>query len=181
MSLLWDLYLTFAKIGVCTFGGGLTMLPLLEAEIVESKKWATEEELLNYYAIGQCTPGIIAINVATFIGNKKKGIVGGIVATLGMVTPSLVIITLIASFLTNFAEMELVQNAFGAVRVCVSVLILNTVIKMGKTTIKNKLGIVMAIFAFIIIFFFGASPIIVVICSGIFGLILPYLKGGSVK
>ncbi|MDD3570907.1 MAG: chromate transporter, partial [Lachnospiraceae bacterium] len=130
MNLFLDLYLTFARIGVCTFGGGLTMLPILQAEVVDKKNWVTEEELLNYYAIGQCTPGVIAVNTATFIGCKMKGILGGIIATTGLVTPSLIIICIIATFLTTFADMAVVQNAFAAVRVAVAAMVLNTVIKM---------------------------------------------------
>ena len=110
--MLFDLFITFAKVGVMTFGGGYAMLPILQREIVENKSWATEEDLADYYAIGQCTPGIIAINTATFVGTKQKGIIGGIVASLGMVFPSLVIITAIAALLSNFADIPLVQHAF---------------------------------------------------------------------
>ena len=111
--MLFDLFITFAKVGVMTFGGGYAMLPILQREIVENKSWATEEDLADYYAIGQCTPGIIAINTATFVGTKQKGIIGGIVASLGMVFPLLVIITAIAALLSNFADIPLVQHAFS--------------------------------------------------------------------
>ena len=114
-----DLFLTFAQIGVCTFGGGYAMLPILHREIVENKGWATEEEMADYYAISQCTPGIIAVNVATFIGRKEAGIIGGIAATLGQVFPCLVIICVIAGLLTNFSDLEIVQDAFNGVRACV--------------------------------------------------------------
>ena len=127
-----DLFLTFARIGGLTFGGGYAMLPMLQREVVEKRGWATEGELMDYYAIGQCTPGIIAVNTATFIGHKNKGILGGIIATLGVVFPSLVIITIIAAFISNFAELAVVQNAFAGIRVCVCVLILNAVIKLWK-------------------------------------------------
>ncbi|MBR4150885.1 MAG: chromate transporter, partial [Firmicutes bacterium] len=113
MNILLDLFLTFVRIGAMTFGGGITMLPILEREVVDNKGWATMEELMDYYAIGQCTPGIIAVNTATFIGQKQKGVIGGIVATLGLVFPSFVIITLIAAVLTNFAEIAAVKNAFA--------------------------------------------------------------------
>ena len=102
LKLLGTLFLTFAKIGVLTFGGGYAMLPILQRDVVETKHWATEEELMDYYAIGQCTPGIIAVNTATFIGSKRKGFLGGVVATLGMVFPSLVLISIIAAFINNF-------------------------------------------------------------------------------
>ena len=108
-----DLFLTFARIGGLTFGGGYAMLPMLQREVVEKRGWATEEELMNYYAIGQCTPGIIAVNTATFVGQKTAGILGGIIATLGVAFPSLVIICIITAFIQNFAELAVVQNAFA--------------------------------------------------------------------
>ena len=124
-KVLWELLITFAKIGVMTFGGGMAMLPMLQREIVERKGWATEEEMADYYAIGQCTPGIIAVNTATFIGNKQKGTLGGIVATLGVVLPSLVIITLLAGVIEYYSALAWVKNAFAGIRVCVCVLIFN--------------------------------------------------------
>lgn len=181
MNLLLDLYLTFARIGVCTFGGGLTMLPILQAEVVDKKNWATEDELLNYYAIGQCTPGVIAVNTATFIGYKMKGISGGIIATIGLVTPSLIIISVIASFLTTFADMAVVQNAFAAVRVAVAAMVLNTVIKMWKSTVKDKLSIFVGISALVASFFLKVSPIIIVIIGGGIGVLLPAIKGAKGK
>ena len=112
MKELWTLFWTFAKMGVMTFGGGMAMLPILQREVVENKHWATEEELTDYYAIGQCTPGIIAVNTATFIGQKYKGIAGGIVATLGVVFPSLVIISILAGLINNFADLAWAKEEF---------------------------------------------------------------------
>ena len=132
MHILPDLFLTFAKVGVMTFGGGMAMLPILQREVVERKNWATEDELGDYYAIGQCTPGIIAVNTATFVGQKQGGIAGGIVATLGMVFPSLVIITALAGLIAAFSHLAWVQHAFAGIRVCVCVLIFNTVLKLAK-------------------------------------------------
>lgn len=177
MNLLLDLFLTFARIGVCTFGGGLTMLPILQAEVVDKKNWATEEELLNYYAIGQCTPGVIAVNTATFIGYKTKGILGSIFATLGMVTPSLIIISIIATFLTTFADMAIVQHAFAAVRVAVAAMVLNTVIKMWKSTVRDKISLVVGVSALTASFFLKVSPIIIVLIGGGVGVLLPAIKG----
>ena len=137
MNLYLDLFLTFAKVGVCTFGGGYAMLPILQREVVENKGWATEEELTDYFAIGQCTPGVIAVNTATFIGYKYKGIIGGILTTLGVVFPSLIIITLIAAFLSNFAHIPAVQHALAGVNACVVALITSSVIKLGKSTVKD--------------------------------------------
>ena len=138
MNIYLDLFLTFAKVGVCTFGGGYAMLPILQREIVEKKGWATEEELTDYFAIGQCTPGVIAVNTATFIGHKLKGTPGGIFTTLGVVFPSLVIIAIVAGFLSNFAQYPLVQHALAGVNACVVALIASSVIKLGKSTLKNK-------------------------------------------
>ena len=119
MNIMVDLFVTFAKVGVCTFGGGYAMLPILQREVVEKKGWATEEELTDYFAVGQCTPGIIAVNTATFIGYKYRGIPGGVLATLGLVFPSLVIITLIAAFLSNFADIPVVQLALAGINAAV--------------------------------------------------------------
>ena len=130
MKELLELFLTFAKIGVMTFGGGMAMLPILEREVVQNKHWATEEELVDYFAIGQCTPGIIAVNTATFVGQKRKGAMGGITATRGVGFPSLVIITILAGLITNFAHLAWVQNAFAGIQVCVCVLILTAVLKL---------------------------------------------------
>ena len=125
---LWELFLTFAKVGVMTFGGGMAMLPILQREVVENKGWATDEELTDYFAIGQCTPGIIAVNTATFIGYKQRGVLGGIVATLGVILPSLVIIMVIASVLENFAQIPIVQHAFAGINVAVAALIVQAVV-----------------------------------------------------
>ena len=129
MKELFDLFWTFCKIGALTFGGGYAMLPIIQREIVENKKWSTEKEILDYYAVGQCTPGVIAVNTATFIGYKLRGITGGIIATIGVVFPSLIIILTIASFLQNFADMAIVQSAFAGIRVAVGALKITTVIK----------------------------------------------------
>ena len=118
--MLWDLFLTFFKMGAVTFGGGYAMLPILQREVAENKKWSTEEELMDYFAIGQCTPGMIAVNVATFVGYKQKGFSGGLAATLGVITPSMLIITAIAIFLSSFAANPFVIHAFAGIRVCVS-------------------------------------------------------------
>ena len=137
MNLCFDLFLTFAKVGVCTFGGGYAMLPILQREIVEKKSWATEEELADYYAVGQCTPGIIAVNTATFVGYKYKRYLGATFATLGLVFPSVVIISLIAGLISNFSDLPAVQHALHGVNACVVALIANSVLKLGKSTLKN--------------------------------------------
>lgn len=164
-----DLFLTFARIGGLTFGGGYAMLPMLQSEVVEKRGWATEDELADYYAIGQCTPGIIAVNTATFIGHKQKGILGGIIATLGVVFPSLIIITIIAAFLQNFADYAVVKNAFAGVRVCVCVLVLNAIRKLWKKSIVDTFCLVIFLAAVLISVIFDISPIWIVIGAGILG------------
>lgn len=171
MKELFQLFIIFCRIGGFTFGGGYAMLPIIQKEIVEKRNWATEEEIIDYYAIGQCTPGIIAINTATFIGYKRKGIMGGIFATGGMVFPSLIIISIIAKFFQHFEEYTIVQNAFGGIRIVVVALIVNTVIGLFNQSVKDLLGIIIFVFAFVAIGFFKISPIPVIIISGLMGII----------
>lgn len=171
MKDLLDIFMIFFRIGGFTFGGGYAMLPAIQMEIVDRRKWATDEEVIDYYAIGQCTPGIIAVNTATFIGYKRKGIIGGIVATLGMVAPSLLIITTIATFFQHFQDIEIVQHAFGGIRVVVAALIANTVIKMASQSIKNWLGIILFVLAFFAVAILKISPIIIIVVSAITGII----------
>lgn len=166
-----ELFLTFAKVGVMTFGGGYAMLPILEREVVDGKGWATEEELLNYFAVGQCTPGIIAVNTATFIGYKYKGVPGAVMATAGVIFPSLVIIILIAAFLQNFADIPFVIKAFAGIRAVVAALVINAVIKFFKSGVKDLTGLIIFIAAFIVAGIMGISSIYVVIGALIIGLI----------
>ncbi len=177
MKELMDLFITFAKIGVLTFGGGYAMLPIIQREVVENHKWATEEEVMDYYAIGQCTPGVIAVNTATFIGQKQKGTIGGIVATLGVVFPSLVIITIIAAFISNFSDLEIVKNAFAGIRICVCALILNAVIKLWKSSVIDKVTLGIFILVVALAIFTDLSPIILVIASGIIAIVAKNIGG----
>lgn len=177
MNLLLDMFVTFAKIGVMTFGGGYAMLPILQCEVVENKKWATEEELMDYFAIGQCTPGVIAVNTATFIGQKKKGMIGGIIATLGIVFPSLIIISLLAGMIEAFSHITWVQNAFGGIRVCVCVLIFNAVVKLYKKAIVDKFTFIMFLLVVLGSCFTPLSPVVFVILAALAGIILRSLGG----
>lgn len=177
MKELFDLFWTFCRIGALTFGGGYAMLPLIQKEIVENKKWSTEKEILDYYAVGQCTPGVIAVNTATFIGFKLRGVIGGIVATLGVIFPSIVIILIIASFLQNFANLAIVQSAFAGIRVAVVALIITTVVKLLKSSVKDYLGVIIALATFIISAFLGLSPVYIVIAAGLIGFISKSLRG----
>ncbi len=176
MKELLDLFLIFAKIGGFTFGGGYAMLPMLQREVVENRHWATEEELMDYYAIGQCTPGIIAVNTATFIGYKVKGVIGGIIATLGVVAPSIVIITVIALLLRNFAQFEAVQHIFNGIRVCVCVLILDAVIKLGKKSIVDSATLILFLIVVAVSLFTPVPTYMLVIFAGFAGVVITSLK-----
>ena len=172
MNILLDMFLTFAKVGVMTFGGGYAMLPILQREIVDNKGWATEEELMDYFAIGQCTPGVIAVNTATFIGQKNKGIPGGIFATLGVVFPSLLIISALAGVIEAFSHIGWVQNAFGGIRVCVCVLILNAVVKLMKKAVVDKATLIIFLLVMLGSGLTDLSPVIFVILAGVAGVLL---------
>lgn len=173
MQMLLDLFCTFFRIGLFTFGGGYAMLPLLQRDIVEKKKWATEEELLDYFAVGQCTPGIIAVNTATFVGYKEKKVPGAIFATLGIVAPSLVIITIIAALLSNFADVPAVQNAFAGIRVAVCVLILNSVVKLLKKSVVDGLTLGIYIVVFIgSVLLSSVSPVLFIVAAALLGIIV---------
>ena len=180
MIILLDLFLTFAKVGVMTFGGGYAMLPILQREVVENKGWATEEELMDYFAIGQCTPGIIAVNTATFIGQKYKGTVGAICTTLGVVFPSVVIISLLATVIEAFSHLVWVQNAFGGIRVCVCILIANAVVKLYKKAVVDKLTLVIFLAVMLGSSFLDLSPVIFVVLAAFAGIFLQS-KGGAKK
>ncbi|MDR2630547.1 MAG: chromate transporter [Spirochaetaceae bacterium] len=174
LDLLW----TFFKMGCLTFGGGYSMLPVVERELVRHKGWATLDEVMDYFAIGQVTPGVIAVNVSTFIGYKKKGILGGILTTLGFVLPSLVIITVIAAGLQNFAESEMVQHAFKGIRVAVGALILEAVRKLFKGAVKDLKTLALCLAVFGLSVFFKVSPVPMVLSAGLAGFLL-YRKRGT--
>lgn len=176
MNTLLDLFLTFAKVGVMTFGGGYAMLPILQREVVDRKHWATEEELVDYFAIGQCTPGIIAINTATFVGQKTNGTWGGIFATLGMIFPSIVIISILAGVIETFSHLAWVQNAFAGIRVCVCVLILNAVVKLFKKAVVDVPTLTIFILVTLASSLLSVSPVVFVILSAIAGIILKNLE-----
>lgn len=177
MRMLWELFITFAKVGVMTFGGGYAMLPILQREVVEGKDWASDEELTDYFAIGQCTPGIIAVNTATFIGQKQAGFWGGIMATLGVVFPSIVIITLLAGVIDAFSHLMWVQHAFGGIRVCVCVLIFNAVVKLWKSAVKDKWAF--GIFAVVLVcsLLLDLSPVVYVLFAAVAGIVIKVLGG----
>lgn len=170
MKELWELFISFARIGGFTFGGGYAMLPMLQEEVVIKHQWATEDEVLDYFAIGQCTPGIIFVNTATFVGYKQKGVPGAIAATVGSVFPSVCIVMLIAAVLQNFAELPIVQHAFAGIRVVVSVLILNAVCGLRKKSIVDKFCILLALAAFLASVAWDISPIWIVLAAAVIGI-----------
>lgn len=176
MRILLELFVTFVKIGSFTFGGGYAMLPMIQKEVVNNKKWASEREVLDYFAIGQVTPGVIAVNTATFIGYKLAGILGGVFATLGVIFPSIVIITIIAAFLNNFADLPIVIHAFNGIRACVCVLILVAVYNMAKKSVIDiPTGVLFVLVAAVTIANV-VSPFVLVILAGFFGVLIQLLK-----
>lgn len=172
MKQLWTLFSVFLKIGLFTFGGGYAMLPLLQDELVRKRRWTTDAELLDYYSIGQCTPGIIAINVATFIGYKQKGKLGGCVSTLGMVTPSLIIIGLIASILGKYMDNPYLAYAFAGIRVAVTALIFDTLIGLWKKGIEDKKGLAIFLASVLLLLLFNLSAVWIVILAALSGVVI---------
>lgn len=168
---LSKLYISFFKIGALTFGGGLAMLPMLQREVVQERHWCTEEELLDMYAVGQCTPGVIAVNTATYVGYKQAGFIGGVTGTLGVISPSIVIICLIASILQNFIHLPIVVHALSGIRIVVCALMLNTVVTMARKGITDILGAILFIAAFLSACFTPIPTAIIIIFTGIVGVI----------
>ena len=181
MKELWELYWTYLKIGCVNFGGGYAMLPLLERELADKRGWTTLEELRDYFSVGQCTPGVIALNVSTFIGQKRKGVAGAFAAAAGFLTGPIIIILIIAAFLRNFAELEVVQLAFAGIRVCVCVRILQTVLRLWKTSVVDPFTLVLYLVIFSLSAFSGLLPVkipaaVLVILAGVTGLTVSILK-----
>jgi len=172
LKVYWRLFSAFFRVGMFMFGGGYSMLPLLERDIVEKYHWATQEEILDYFALAQCTPGVIAVNTATMIGYRQKGLLGAAATTLGVIAPSIVIILLIASLLQNFAHIPAVQHAFAGIRVAVAALIASTVIKLIRSNVRSWPAILLCITAFAIVAIFDLSPVYVTLLAIIAGLVM---------
>ena len=197
MKTLSDLFFTFFRIGAVTFGGGYSMLPILQKETVEKKQWVTESDLLDYYAIGQCLPGIIAVNTSIFIGYKVNKTSGSVAASLGVITPSIIVITIIAMLISNFADIPAVQYAFNGIRIAVAALITEAVIKLFRTNIiqkkqpgeksdigsflkRNWLQLFMCISVFLLVAFWNVSAAYVVVGAALFGVVYGIvMKGGA--
>lgn len=175
-----SLFVSFFKIGLVTFGGGLAMLPILKRDLVDSKGWLTEDEILDYFAIGQSTPGIIAVNVATFVGYKRGGLIGSIFSTSGIVFPSLIIISLIAAFVSNFNELVWVQKALKGINVAVSVLLVKAIFSFGKKTVFDLCTFFIATLSFVLMFAFNVQGVWIVIGSALLGWIFQTIKSRRV-
>ena len=170
------LYTVFFKMGIVNFGGGYALLPLLQKELVDKRGWCTNEEITDYYAIGQCTPGAIAVNVSTFIGYKIKGILGGIISTLGFVSPAFIIIFIIATVLNQFADLWYVQSAFKAIRVCVFILILSAILKLSKKSIVDWITLSLAAIILLLTIFTNIPLYVYVIVAGFIGIMVNWYK-----
>lgn len=186
MNTLLDLYWTFAKIGCVTFGGGYAMLPILERELVDKRGWTTMDDLRDYFSIGQCTPGVIAMNVSTFIGEKRGGLAGALAASFGFLTAPVILILIIAAFLTNFADLPMVQHAFAGIRVCVCVLIVQAVLRLWKRSVVDKFTLGLYIVVFALNAFSSLLPVkipaaVLVILSGAVGIAASLRKGPAGK
>lgn len=173
---LCELYISFFKIGSLTFGGGLAMLPMLQREVVTERHWCTEEEILDMYAIGQCTPGVIAVNTATYVGYKQAGFIGGVAGTLGVISPSIIIICLIASILQNFIHLPAVVHALAGIRIIVCSLMLSTVVSMAKKGIVDILGAVLFVTSFLLACFSPVPTALIIVLAGITGVIAKRIK-----
>ena len=176
---LVELFFVFFKIGAVTFGGGLAMLPIIEKELVIKRNWVTKDTLLDYFAIGQATPGIIAVNVATFLGYSRAGILGAIVATLGVVTPSIIIISIIAKFLSGFSENITVKKALSGINVVVAALLTKVLWGFRKKIFSSILSFVLFLLAFLGIAFFNINTVVIVIGSIFLGLGFFFLNNNS--
>ncbi len=176
MKELLEIFLVSFRVGIMTFGGGYAMLPILQREVVETREWVSEEEVLDYYAIGQCLPGIIMVNTMIFIGQKQKGKIGGIVAAIGTVFPALIIITVIAALLTNFADVPAVKHAFAGIRVCVCVLIFNAVLKLWKSSVVDWKCFVIFIAVALASLLTSLTPVLFVILSAVMGIAISCLE-----
>ena len=172
MKELWNLYFSWFKMGLFTFGGGYAMLPMIKREVIAKYHWATEDEILDYYAIGQVTPGIIAVNTATFVGYKLRGILGGIIATLGVVSPSIIIISCVCGLIQNFSDLPAVQSALKGIQVAVCVLMTKAVYDLYKKGVKTIPTFIIFAGALLLATFTNISTMILVLIAGVCGYVL---------
>ena len=181
MNIFFSLFLTFFKIGAFTFGGGYAMFPIFVRELSEKKNWVTEQDLVDCYAIGQCTPGVIAVNTASFVGYKTKGVWGAIVSTLGMITPSIIIITFIAALIGNFSDNEIVASALSGIRVAVCGMMMVTIYRLIRKNIVDIFSAIIAVLTFIVMVWLNVSAIYAVIASAVIGILVSIARRKSEK
>ena len=174
-----EIFSSFFKIGALTFGGGYAMLPMLEKEAVEKRQWINNEELLDYYAIAQCTPGIIASNTAALIGYQIKGTTGAIIAALGVITPSYIIITIIAACLSELMDINWVQHSMSGIQACVAALILTSIIKLCKNSIADRFTLVIFVLSVLAVVISDISPAFIVIVMALSGIIREKIGRGK--
>lgn len=172
MAELWQLFWVFCRVGALTFGGGYAMLPIVQKEIVEDRRWASQEQIIDYYALSQSVPGIIAVNMAVFLGYERKRVPGAIAAALGVVFPSLVIITVIASFIPYIQEVPFLQHAFAGVRVAVIALIVHAAWAMWRASVRNRAAVAFFAGAFLIMAAMPVSPIVIILVAAVVGAFL---------
>ena len=175
--MLLSLFISFFKVGILTFGGGYAMLPMLQREVVERRGWITEEEILDCYAIGQCTPGVIAVNTATFVGFRQRGALGALAATLGVIAPSLLIITALAKLIRHFSDFVIVRHAFAGIRVAVCVLVGQAVVRLWRKGVHGARGIAICLLALVLSALFGVGAVWIVALALVGGLALAWKEG----
>jgi len=177
LELLW----AFIVIGATTFGGGYAIIPALERELIKKRGWISMDEVLDFYTIAQITPGVIAVNIATFVGCKRKGVFGGAVATIGLILPGVCLMMLVSLFVKRFAEYPLVQRALVGIRLAVCALILDTSIKLFKGFFKNYRAVIISVIAFVLSAVFSVSPVYIILGAGFAGFLLfrPRMKTGA--
>lgn len=181
MNIFLELLISFVKIGFLTIGGGYVMLPMMQSELIDKKHWITEEELLDYYAVGQSTPGIIAVNVATFVGYKKAGVTGGIVATLGIISPSLIIITALAGVIQSIDQYPNVQKAMSGINVAVCALITDATLNFIKKGVKNFVTLLVLLVSFLLIYYVKVPSYLIVLGAAFLGAITYFVKNKMKK
>jgi chromate transporter len=172
-----ELFRVFFVIGAALFGGGYAMMPVLDRELIKKRKWITMDEVMDYFTIAQITPGIIAVNVATFVGCKRKGAAGGIIATFGIILPGIIVMFVISTFIRRFNEYDIVRRAFTGIRVAVCALILDTLIKLSKGVTRNFKSIAVSACAFALSVFFKISPVTIIIGAGLAGFL--FFRSGA--
>ena len=170
------IFLTFSRIGAFTFGGGYSMLPMFQRELVEKKGWLTETEMTDYFSVSQCLPGIIAVNTSVFVGHKQGGRAGGLAAAIGVISPSIVVILVIAAFIAHFSDIAAVKHAFAGIRACVCVLIINTVVKLWKTAIVDKVSLAVFVIVFAVSVFTSFPVAVLIVASGAVGIGIKALR-----